>query len=58
MNLIPRVDVAKSSFGADFYVWMRFAHEAGPRAADPADITFPNMLSGQFDPSSPRNRQR
>lgn len=53
LNLIPRVDVAKSSFGADFYVWMRFAHEAGPRAADPADITFPNMLSGQFDPSSP-----
>ena len=53
MNLIPHVDIAKSSFGADFYLWLRYAHDAGPGAADPADITFPNMLSGRFNPARP-----
>jgi branched-chain amino acid transport system substrate-binding protein len=53
LNLIPRVDVAKSSFGADFYLWLRFAGDAGPDASDPVDISFPGMLSGRFDPNAP-----
>jgi ABC-type branched-subunit amino acid transport system substrate-binding protein len=53
INLIPRVDVAKSSFGADFYLWLRYARDAGPGAADPVDIGFPSMVSGHFDPAAP-----
>jgi ABC-type branched-subunit amino acid transport system substrate-binding protein len=53
MNLIPHLDVAKSTFGADFYLWLRYARDAGPGAADPVDIAFPDMLSGSFKPSAP-----
>jgi hypothetical protein len=53
LNLIPRIDIAKSTFGADFYVWLRYARDAGPGAADPIDITFPSMVSGHFDPLVP-----
>jgi branched-chain amino acid transport system substrate-binding protein len=52
-NLIPRVDIAKSTFGADFYLWMRYARDAGPGAADPVDIGFPNMVSGRFNAANP-----
>jgi ABC-type branched-subunit amino acid transport system substrate-binding protein len=53
INAIPHVDVAKSSFGADFYLWLRYAGDGGPGAADPVDIGFPNMVSGSFNPSAP-----
>ncbi len=53
LNLIPHVHIAKSSFGADFYIWMRYAHDAGPGAADPVDVSFPSMISGRFNPSAP-----
>jgi ABC-type branched-subunit amino acid transport system substrate-binding protein len=53
LNLIPRIDLPKSTFGADFYLWLRFAHDAGPGAIDPTDLVFPNMTSGRFDPKSP-----
>jgi ABC-type branched-subunit amino acid transport system substrate-binding protein len=53
VNLVPRVDVAKSTFGADFYMWLRYAKDAGPGAADPVDIGFPGMVSGRFDPGAP-----
>lgn len=53
LNAISHVDMPKSSFGADFYVWLRFAKEAGPDAVDPSDIYFPNMLTGAFDPARP-----
>jgi ABC-type branched-subunit amino acid transport system substrate-binding protein len=53
LNVIPHVNVAKSSFGADFYLWLRYARDAGPGAADPVDIGFPDMLSGSFKPSEP-----
>jgi ABC-type branched-subunit amino acid transport system substrate-binding protein len=49
INLIPHLDVAKSTFGADFYLWLRFARDGGPGAADPIDISFPNMVSGHFN---------
>jgi ABC-type branched-subunit amino acid transport system substrate-binding protein len=53
LNALSRVDVAKSTFGADFYLWLRYARDAGPGAADPVEISFPNMVNGQFDPSVP-----
>jgi ABC-type branched-subunit amino acid transport system substrate-binding protein len=53
LNLIPHVNVAKSSFGADFYLWLRYARDAGPGAADPVDIGFPGMVSGTFNPAAP-----
>jgi ABC-type branched-subunit amino acid transport system substrate-binding protein len=53
VNEIPRVDVAQSSFTADFYLWLRYAAAAGPGASDPTDIIFPNMVSGSFDRAHP-----
>jgi branched-chain amino acid transport system substrate-binding protein len=53
INEIPHVDVLKLSFGADFYLWLRFARDAGPYSADPADINFPTLISGNFDRAHP-----
>jgi branched-chain amino acid transport system substrate-binding protein len=53
VNEIPRVDLPQSSFSADFYLWLRFAGDAGPGAADPTEISFPNMVSGSFDRTRP-----
>ena len=53
LNDIPHIDITRSSFGADFYVWLRFARDAGPGSPNPADINFPNMISGHFDPTRP-----
>jgi branched-chain amino acid transport system substrate-binding protein len=47
-NEVSRVDLARASFGADFYVWLRYVRDAGPGAADPADITFPTLATGGF----------
>ena len=53
INEVPYVDLSKSSFGADFYLWLRFAKEAGPNSPDPTDIIFPNLLSGGVDQAHP-----
>jgi ABC-type branched-subunit amino acid transport system substrate-binding protein len=53
LNSISHIDLPRSSFGADFYVWLRFAKRAGANSLDPADIDFPNMVSGSFDPARP-----
>ena len=53
MNEVSHIDLSRSSFGADFYVWLRFAKDAGPDSLDPTEISFPNMLSGSFDPHRP-----
>jgi ABC-type branched-subunit amino acid transport system substrate-binding protein len=53
INEIPRIDVTRSSFGADFYVWLRFAGDAGRDSPDPTDIVFPNLISGSFDHAKP-----
>jgi len=53
LNEVSHIDLARSSFGADFYVWLRFAKDAGPDSLDPADINFPNMLYGSFNPTRP-----
>jgi ABC-type branched-subunit amino acid transport system substrate-binding protein len=53
LNDISHIDLQRSSFGADFYVWLRYARDAGADSIDPAEISFPNMLSGGFDPARP-----
>jgi branched-chain amino acid transport system substrate-binding protein len=50
LNEIPRIDIGQSTFTADFYLWMRFARSADAGAADPADIDFPDLVKGDFDP--------
>ncbi|MBF0562592.1 MAG: ABC transporter substrate-binding protein [Alphaproteobacteria bacterium] len=49
LNEIQHVDVAQSTFTADFYLWLRFGRGAGPGAAEPTDIEFPDMVRGSFD---------
>jgi ABC-type branched-subunit amino acid transport system substrate-binding protein len=53
INEIPRVDLTRSSFGADFYLWLRYARDAGPDSPDPTDIIFPNLMGGSFDRTHP-----
>jgi ABC-type branched-subunit amino acid transport system substrate-binding protein len=53
INEISRIDLLSSSFIADFYLWLRYAKDAGPDSADPTDITFPNLISGKFDHAHP-----
>jgi branched-chain amino acid transport system substrate-binding protein len=49
LNDIPRVDIAQSTFTADFYLWMRFARGAGAAGADPAQIYFPDLIRGSSE---------
>ncbi|MBC8172173.1 MAG: ABC transporter substrate-binding protein [Anaerolineae bacterium] len=58
LNEIPRVDLSRASFNADFYLWLRFAQDAGPDAADPTDLIFPNMISGSFDREHPAEQRQ
>jgi branched-chain amino acid transport system substrate-binding protein len=53
INEIPRVDLTRSSFGADIYFWLRYARDAGPDSADPTDIIFPSLITGSFDRAHP-----
>jgi branched-chain amino acid transport system substrate-binding protein len=58
INEIPRVDLTRSSFGADFYLWLRYAKDADPGIADPTDINFPNLMGGGFDHAHPAEQGR
>jgi hypothetical protein len=40
INDIPRLDLARSSFSADIYLWLRFARDAGPAAPIRLTSTF------------------
>jgi branched-chain amino acid transport system substrate-binding protein len=53
LNDISRMDIAQSTFTADFYLWMRFSRRAGPSEADPTDIRFPTLVRGSFDATRP-----
>jgi ABC-type branched-subunit amino acid transport system substrate-binding protein len=57
LNEIQRVDVAREAFAADFYLWLRFAKDAGPGAADPTDILFPTQIAGGFDRNRPSEKR-
>jgi branched-chain amino acid transport system substrate-binding protein len=53
LNDVPRVDIAQSTFTADFYLWVRYAHDTGAGAADPTEIDFPDLVRGTFDATRP-----
>jgi branched-chain amino acid transport system substrate-binding protein len=53
INEMPRVDMSRASFSADFYLWMRFAPDAGPNTFDPTDIRFSGVISGTFNRATP-----
>ena len=58
LNEIARLDLLQSSFTADFYLWLRSAASATrPGEADPAEIQFPDMRRGDFDPALPAVRR-
>jgi branched-chain amino acid transport system substrate-binding protein len=49
VNELPSVNVADGSFSADFYFWTRFIKDNSPDAANPEEISFPDMVRGSFD---------
>ena len=53
LNEIMWMEQARSTFAADFYIWLRFAKNTGPDAADPTEIKFPNLSEGRFDREHP-----
>ena len=53
LNEISRMDIAPSTFTADFYLWMRFARGSGAADGDPTDIRFPTLVRGSFDAKRP-----
>jgi branched-chain amino acid transport system substrate-binding protein len=54
LNEIARLDLLQSSFTADFYLWLRSAATAAhPGETGPAEIQFPDMRRGDFDPTLP-----
>lgn len=57
VNEVNFVDQARFLFGADFYIWLRFAKNSGPGAADPTDIKFPDLETGIFDREHPVERR-
>ena len=57
VNDIDHIDLSNSSFNADFYIWLRYATNAGPNASDPSDIIFPNLVNGSFDREHPAERR-
>ncbi len=53
LNEISRMDVAQSTFTADFYLWMRFARGSDALGVDPTEIKFPTLVRGSFDAHHP-----
>jgi ABC-type branched-subunit amino acid transport system substrate-binding protein len=53
VNEIMWIDQPHFTFGADLYVWIRYAKNSGPEAADPNEINFPDLSSGHFDHEHP-----
>jgi len=48
INKVSRVDQSKSSFTADFYLWMRYVGEV-----DPTSIQFPNGVANSVNQNLP-----
>jgi hypothetical protein len=53
LNEISRLDMIQGSFTADFYLWLRNAGIGQREAIDPAEIQFPDMRGGEFNPTLP-----
>jgi len=57
LNEVSDVNIAESSFTADFYLWLRFAKEAGINSFDPTDLKFPTALESSFDGTQPAKKR-
>lgn len=57
LNELSRIDIAQSTFTADFYVWVRYAKGIGGPGADPTRFEFPDMVRGRFDRSQPASQR-
>lgn len=57
LNEVSRIDIAQSTFTADFYVWVRYARGIATADADPTQIEFPDMVRGKFDEARPASRR-
>jgi len=57
VNEVPRVDLQKSTFIIDFYLWMRFVENAGPIGFDPSDIRFAGLSGGSFNRANPSEQR-
>jgi len=53
LNQVPRIDFIKSSFQADFYLWVRYTPAKNIGDQDPVDISFPEIVTGKFDAAQP-----
>src|SRR5262249_33577163 len=53
VNEVPRLDIARSAFTADIYLWMRFARGDASDDTDPTAIDFPDLLQGNFNAKRP-----
>jgi ABC-type branched-subunit amino acid transport system substrate-binding protein len=57
LNEVARLDLPQSSFTADLYLWLRSAAASRSGMADPAEIQFPDLRRGDFDPALPAVRR-
>ncbi len=53
LNEVQRLDIAANSFTADFYLWLRYAPAQNIGGQDPSQISFPDLVSGTFNPGAP-----
>jgi ABC-type branched-subunit amino acid transport system substrate-binding protein len=53
LNEVPRLDIATATFTADFYLWLRYTPAQNIGDQDPADIDFPDLVTGSFNPQQP-----
>ena len=56
LNEILRIDVARGTFSADFFLWLRFSGNATGHGADPTELIFPSQLDLTFDQARPVDR--
>jgi len=56
LNEIPRIDVARGTFSADFFLWLRFSGSAAGHGADSTELIFPSQLDLTFDQARPVDR--
>jgi ABC-type branched-subunit amino acid transport system substrate-binding protein len=57
VNEVPRVDLQKSTFIIDFYLWMRFVENAGPIGFEPSDIRFAGLSGASFNRANPSEQR-
>lgn len=57
LNEISSVNIADSTFNADFYLWMRFAKTGDTGSLDPTDLIFPTAIEHSFDPTAPSEQR-